>query len=122
MSATLGEAAASTKNEELEELHYAAADFNAEDATQVSFKRGDKVFVKQRINQVRTKDDDAMEYIALFPGPFPAFVCCLLKLDHAYFTIEIIHISSLIHRPIPMLCAEIRSYIIIFLSWRYAYQ
>lgn len=51
VSATLqsfGEAPASTKNEgELEE-HYALADFTAEDASQVSFKRGDKVFVKTK--------------------------------------------------------------------------
>ena len=46
MSATLGGAAVSTK-EELKE-HYALADYNAEDASQVSFKKGDKVFVKKK--------------------------------------------------------------------------
>ena len=50
-SATLqevGESAASTKKKEELEEHYALADFTAEDASQVSFKRGDTVFVKTK--------------------------------------------------------------------------
>ena len=51
MSVTLqvdGVSAASTKTKEDLEEHYALADFTAEDASQVSFKRGDKVFVKTK--------------------------------------------------------------------------
>ena len=86
MSATLGGAAVSTK-EELKE-HYALADFNAEDANQVSFKKGDIVFVNEKdISGKHKNNGDAMKYVALSPapGPFPTFLCCLLKLDHAYF-------------------------------------
>jgi formylmethanofuran dehydrogenase subunit D len=69
VSATLqssGEAAASTKTkgeelgEEFEE-HYALADFTAEDASQVSFKTGDKVFVKTKDQSGEQKKGDVMK-------------------------------------------------------------
>ena len=104
------ETAASTKTEGEElgaefEEHYALADFTAEDASQVSFMRGDKVFVK-------TKDQSGKIHtymymymlpcsklinflvwtsVALYPGPFPY---CMLKLDHLLFLLWRIHHTS----------------------------
>ena len=91
------ETAASIKTEGKElgvefEEHYALADFTAEDASQVSFKRGDKVFVKTKDQSGKQKNSDVMNTymhtlpcsklinflvwisVALYPGPFPYYM------------------------------------------------
>ena len=76
-------AAVTTKNGGDLEEHVALADFAAEDASQVSFKKGDQVFVKTRDESgtvrilILVGRCHEIHTVALCPGPFPY---CMLKL------------------------------------------
>ena len=63
----VGEAAVTKNKEELDE-HFALADFTAEDASQVSFKAGDKVFVKTKDESGKQETDAQALCIALSPA------------------------------------------------------
>ena len=95
--------AASTKTEGKElgaefEEHYALADFTAEDASQVSFKRGDKVFVK-------TKDQSGKQKKLFNIDVMNTHIHAHVAMQQAYqfFGMDI---SGLVPRPIPILHVE----------------
>ena len=94
------ETAAFTKTEGKElgvefEEHYALADFTAEDASQVSFKRGDKVFVKTKDQSGKQKNSDVMNT--------HMHVTTCMQQAYQFFGVDI---SGLVPRPIPILHVE----------------